>query len=261
MAAKESLVRFQPFIEGERVLLVTDHSALTWAKTYENANRRLAAWGLVFAAFPEMVIVHRPGKAHSNVDPLSRLPRIPNYTSPARDDLPEPSLTTEHEELQKAWQSFIHERELEVDVKTTTKKTTKGRKVKTKANSPTGETDIVSPAPSQEKQADQSQFHAGLHVYADESTIRRFTEGYISDKNFAILYNCARSEDVDEQKYRAYRIGRNGLLYFEDADKKVRLCIPEAERNQIIQEVHDGAHEGAHAGWERSLASLRERFY
>src|SRR5580693_5694862 len=50
LAAKDALVRFQPLIEGERVLLVTDHSALTWAKTY--ANRRLAAWGLVFAAFP-----------------------------------------------------------------------------------------------------------------------------------------------------------------------------------------------------------------
>jgi len=42
LAAKEALVRFQPLIEGERVLLVTDHSALTWAKTYENTNRRLA---------------------------------------------------------------------------------------------------------------------------------------------------------------------------------------------------------------------------
>ena len=109
LAAKESLIRFQPFIEGEKVLLVTDHSALTWAKTYENANRRLAAWGLVFATFPEMVIVHRPGRAHSNVDPLSRLPRIPTFTSPARNDLPEPALTTEHEELQKAWLAFIKE--------------------------------------------------------------------------------------------------------------------------------------------------------
>ena len=89
LAAKESLVHFQPFIEGERILLVTDHSALTWAKTYENTNRRFAAWGLVFAAFPEMVIIHRPGWIHSNVDPLSHLPRIPNFVSPARDDLPD----------------------------------------------------------------------------------------------------------------------------------------------------------------------------
>ena len=71
LAAKESLIRFQPFIEGERVLLVTDHAALVWVKTYENANRRLAAWGLVFATFPDMVIIHRPGRVHSNIDPLS----------------------------------------------------------------------------------------------------------------------------------------------------------------------------------------------
>jgi hypothetical protein len=30
LAAKEGLVRFQPYIKGERILLVTDHSALQW---------------------------------------------------------------------------------------------------------------------------------------------------------------------------------------------------------------------------------------
>jgi hypothetical protein len=109
LAAKESLVHFQPFIEGERVLLVMDHAALAWAKTYKNANRRLAAWGLVFATFPELVIVHRPGRAHSNVDPLSWLPRIPMFISPAREGLPTPSVSTEHKELQQAWESFIRE--------------------------------------------------------------------------------------------------------------------------------------------------------
>jgi hypothetical protein len=39
LAAKEGLVWIQPFIEGERILLVMDHSALQWARTYENANR------------------------------------------------------------------------------------------------------------------------------------------------------------------------------------------------------------------------------
>jgi hypothetical protein len=71
LVAKESLIHFQPFIEEEKILLVMDHTALTWAKTYENANRRLAAWGLVFAAFPHLVITHRPGRVHSNIDPLS----------------------------------------------------------------------------------------------------------------------------------------------------------------------------------------------
>jgi hypothetical protein len=39
LGAKEGLVKFQPFIEGERVVLVTDHAALQWARMYENTNQ------------------------------------------------------------------------------------------------------------------------------------------------------------------------------------------------------------------------------
>jgi hypothetical protein len=120
LAVKESLVCFQPFIEGERILLVTDHLALTWAKTYKNTNRRLAACGLVFAACPELVIIHRPGRMHSNVDLLSRLLRIPTFISPLRDDLLEPSLSMEYKDLQQAWLHFIREQEHELEVKTAT---------------------------------------------------------------------------------------------------------------------------------------------
>lgn len=84
LGAKEGLVKFQPFVEGEQILLVTDHSALQWARTYESTNQRLAAWGAVYSAYaPGLEIVHRPGRVHSNVDPLSRLPRAaPDHTSP-----------------------------------------------------------------------------------------------------------------------------------------------------------------------------------
>ena len=51
LAAKEGLVKFQPFIEGENILLITDHSVLQWAQTYENANQHLAAWGAIFSAY------------------------------------------------------------------------------------------------------------------------------------------------------------------------------------------------------------------
>ena len=62
LAAKEGLVKFQPFIEGEDILLITDHSALQWARTYENANRQLAAWGAMFSVYaPKLEIIHRAG--------------------------------------------------------------------------------------------------------------------------------------------------------------------------------------------------------
>jgi hypothetical protein len=86
LGAKEGLVKFLPFVEGKEIILVTDHAALQWAKTFENTNRRLAAWGAIFAAYPGLRIVHQAGRVHSNVDPLSRLPRLPlEHTSPARD--------------------------------------------------------------------------------------------------------------------------------------------------------------------------------
>src|SRR5260370_16001455 len=60
-----------------------EYTALVWAWTYENANRRLAVWGTVFGAFPGLDIVHWARKVHSNVDPLSRLQRILPHQSPA----------------------------------------------------------------------------------------------------------------------------------------------------------------------------------
>jgi hypothetical protein len=86
LGVKEALVRFQPFIEGEQVILMTDHAALQWARVYKNANRRLAAWGAVFTAYPGLRIIHRPGGIHSNVDPLSRLPLALPHESPVLED-------------------------------------------------------------------------------------------------------------------------------------------------------------------------------
>jgi hypothetical protein len=87
LAAKEGLVKFQPFIEGETITLVTDHSALQWAQTYENSNRRLTAWGAIFSAYaPKLEIVHRAGRVHSNVDPLSCLPQAPPIFVSLRTD-------------------------------------------------------------------------------------------------------------------------------------------------------------------------------
>jgi hypothetical protein len=43
LGAKEGLVKYQPFIEGEQVVLFTGHAALQWVRVYENKNCWLAA--------------------------------------------------------------------------------------------------------------------------------------------------------------------------------------------------------------------------
>ena len=100
-----------------------------------------------------------------------------------------------------------------------------------------------------------------LHIYVDKDLIKRFVEGDAADKDFSKALEHTRTEDFDERKYRAYRVADNGLLYFEDADSHLRLCIPSSERRAIVKAVHDEAHKGMHAGWECTLASAREHFY
>ena len=52
LGVKEALVHFQLFIKGEKNIVITDHTALQWARTYENANCHPTAWGAVFGAYP-----------------------------------------------------------------------------------------------------------------------------------------------------------------------------------------------------------------
>src|SRR6201996_7050511 len=73
LALKEGLIKFQVYLEGEKVYAITDHSALTWGSTFHNVNRRLMTWGTILAAYPGLEIIHRAGRVHSNVDPISRL--------------------------------------------------------------------------------------------------------------------------------------------------------------------------------------------
>src|SRR5260370_33180529 len=119
LGIKEALVKFQPFIKGEKNIVITDHTALVWARTYKNANRRLAAWGTVFGVFLGLDIMHRAGKVHSNIDPLSRLLRILLHQSPAVDET-KPISDAISEQPIKAWESVIKDPALKATFMVTT---------------------------------------------------------------------------------------------------------------------------------------------
>ena len=79
------------------MIAVTDHAALIWSRTFhQNINRRLLTWRTVFIAYLDLKIVHRAGRVHSNVDPISRLRRnIPCQEGPVFDNLPHTVLDSE----------------------------------------------------------------------------------------------------------------------------------------------------------------------
>lgn len=70
-----SLKKLHPYLAGAKFKLVTDHSALQWLYKFKGNNSRLARWMLELQPYKDnMDIVYRPGRKHSNVDPLSRAP-------------------------------------------------------------------------------------------------------------------------------------------------------------------------------------------
>ncbi|EJD49358.1 hypothetical protein AURDEDRAFT_38121, partial [Auricularia subglabra TFB-10046 SS5] len=75
---------------------------------------------------------------------------------------------------------------------------------------------------------------------------RRFKKGYAADPFFK-----DKGYDSDERSWyagtRFYR-GKDGLLYFRDADFLPRLCVPRSERANILKLLHESSFETAHAG-------------
>ena len=272
LGAKEGLVKFQPFIEGEKITLVTDHAALQWAKTYENSNRRLAAWGTIFSAYaPHLSIVHRPGRKHSNVDPLSRLYRAPPpQDSPARDDTVSLEMNPVHIDFctnpsmgKAALMAFniadCLEEVKEVHANT---RSSKRRKETAPLEEKVQSTSLTDPTEEQTgeywKAANPP---PNLLVHLGEETLRTWVEGYLKDPQFAKTWNDPKTKV--EQWMPGHRFFRNddGLMFFRDADYQPRLCVPSNQRRLILEEAHEQAFEGAHQGPEKLWQKLSGKFY
>ena len=232
LAAKEGLVKFQPFIEGEKILLVTDHAALQWARTYENANRRLAAWGAVFSAYaPGLEIIHRPGRKHSNVDPLSRLPRvIPAFTSPLRDEslsiqINVPDITDSYTPAHKMGMSIFTLSDcLEEPVRAFSTAHIADTEHPLEAESDTDY--ILDNAKDAYEKASKPPGY--IHTQMADDIRQKWIQGYKDDPSFHSVWDDKRSEvGAWEPGFRFFK-DLDGLLYFRDANYHPRLCVPKA---------------------------------
>jgi hypothetical protein len=290
LGAKEALVKFQPFIKGEQIILVTDHAALQWDRVYENANQRLAAWGAVFAAYHGLKIVHRAGRIHSNVDPLSRLPRVPPHNSPTRDDIP--AISPDQEKIERAqtaedkdtftrarraafmalwWEDIIYKYEAYPVMTHCQAKLDESPEAELNDENPaiddlpfpTGDhwTYPAGVTPSGEPAEEDWERRSHVLLGAKPEFLREFAKGYRKDTAFHRHYVESAPSPETLLTPSQFQKGSNGLLYFLDADWNSRLCIPKAQVLFILKWMHDSAIESAHAGLERLLARIRELFY
>ena len=73
LAVIDGIKRFQPYLQGQKFTIYTDHNALRWLMSLDDPSGRLARWSLLIQQF-DFDIVHRPGVANGNADALSRRP-------------------------------------------------------------------------------------------------------------------------------------------------------------------------------------------
>ena len=258
LALKDGLIKFQAFIEGEpNVIAVTDHAALTWARTYQNVNRRLLTWGTVFAAYPNVKIVHRAGRVHSNVDPISRLRRrIPYQEGPAKDgtvpaplQTPEESPKPEFGELRSDFEAQILHMA-----------TLYARSLNTRAV----------PEHLIWTSVDLDGISLDVNTYANAylvssiapDDLSAFVHGYAKDKHYSRILEAMRNElDASRPTYPQYSLDDDGLIRFEDALGCSRICVPQSLHVSIMTGVHEAPGDAAHGGYHKTYNRIAATYY
>ena len=71
-----AVAKFRPYLMAMPFEVYTDHYALQWLKTMRTGSALLHRWSAALEEY-DFTVKHRPGKAQTNVDGLSRLPVDP----------------------------------------------------------------------------------------------------------------------------------------------------------------------------------------
>lgn len=264
LALKEGLIKFQSFLEGSSVLAITDHAALTWSRTFQNVNRRLLTWGTVFAAYPGLKIIHRAGRVHSNVDPISRLRRrIPYQDGPSSD--PTDALQL-HQELEDPLKDMYEELGPQFEEKLIK---VASRFCETLDQEDEGEELTVLFATHSSEDTEnpwssvyQASSKHSLLVGITPGEVQTWKKAYSKDEHFKIVKKNLETEtDWSNPEFPQYTTTPEGLVYFEDHQGNSRLCVPEELRVQVMKEAHDLMTEGAHSGYHRSYNRIASTYY
>lgn len=228
LALKEALIKFQTFLEGEEILAITDHAALTWSRTFQNVNRRLLTWGTVFSAYPNLHIVHRAGRVHSNVDPISRLRRrLPQQDGPPSDQTAALELGNGEDPLRNMFEDLgqhFEEKLLTVAAKYAI------TSYKVEDSSKTiGEVELDFEDATVIRLPYTSSQNYTVLIGISPGKIKDWASAYEKDPHFTrVLKDWKGEKNWVNPTFPQYHYSDSGLIYFEDWQGNNRLCVPES---------------------------------
>lgn len=261
LALKEGLIKFQPLLEGESIYAITDHAALTWSKTFQNVNRRLLTWGLVFSAFPNMKIIHRAGRIHSNVDPISRLRRrVPTNNGPITAPIEGLSLKEFNSPLKHMYDEFGPRFEEKLLTVAAHYAESEHQELPFLFNTRTEH--ITFTGSTIQLPYVTAQNYSTL-ISINQNEISEWVSAYATDKHFSAVQQSFRSgvEDNKRETFPQYLCSEEGLIYFIDSMGNTRLCVPQVLRLKVMKEKHDIITEAAHGGYFKTYNQISSNYY
>ena len=242
LALKDALVKFLPVLEGEDIMAITDHSALTWGRTYQNVNKRLQKWGLTYNAFPKLKIIHRAGRVHSNMDPISRLHRkIPFYESP--EFLNKPQIKLNASQNIDFYEKYRHKVE------------SMAYKIALESSNEVVIMDI-------KNEEFAITYHTSnrmeTQLYFNSEDLKLWLNAYEKDDHFS---EVLKAFGTTSTKFSQYSLQEDGIIMFDNWSGYLRVCVPKSLIKEVLKEIHDGITGTAHGGYEKTYRRIAQIFY
>lgn len=267
-----ALEKCSHYLDHSRIQVITDHKSIEHsfkaAARFPRNTRRLTKWQLFLAQYADKItIVHRPGKSHTNVDALSRLPKI-EPTDPVK------TLMTMTEPIVRSYvvtrqqSRAVPEPESPHARAAPTPTTPTPQITITPPTPPAREDAMTVPVPMEDVPLAEVAMNEGQgRVVAQLRMSSAFEEDLVralrNDRTFRSIY-ARLSKQLDDTKDNAngpeltlhnFHIHpKSRLLYYLDKGM-ARLVIPASRVKRVLRLAHD---DRAHVGKNRTLRFLRD---
>lgn len=267
LAVYWSFSKLAHYVDGcDGLTVITDHHALQWLWNIKQAtNSRLHRWAMLLAPFKSKIkVVHRPGLAHSNVDPLSRFPVNSKSHFSEISSVSPPSWENAGKEYESNEYFCGHYRDAAVTTLGSTTPQVVSLSVAAKvqlgrlsSQTEGGPAPLIQNSPTSSvtafEQLGRSKSGGNpelptLSVAVDEQ-LGRSTRGNSGE--------ISVTDGQQSSKEPEFIKDASGILW-RKTDSSVILCIPFAKRLEILQVVHD---ELVHPGSARAFQHAKGRFF
>ena len=192
-------------------------------------------WGTVFAAYPDLKIIHRARRVHSNVDPIFRLRRnVPIQDGPPSDESIPTILDSEQDLITELYSEISPQFEA---------RTSQLMATSEEENSlilPEAFTTFIETESSLAETITLPYVAAKNHnmvIALAKDEIQKIVEGYSKDPYFSRILSKLRQEsNWISPKQPLFFENDDGLLYFEDWNGNHRLCYENWLSNQLMHQ-------------------------